>query len=221
LQLLQSRWYWLTIALFGIALLGVALYYQYALGDEPCQVCIHARLWVVAFTLIALVMLVIPQIKILRILGNGGVLIAGVGLTERARYLYRLENGIGDGSCQFQLGMPDWFAVDRWMPWLFEVRRVWRHRPLASRCWRSLRSPETSGGEFQELQTENCRLRGSVYGEGLPDVLKEKHCPVGDKTAQKYCATVVHAPHSSEFEVRETADISGRKKCSAPEATVG
>ena len=124
LQLLQSRWYWLTIALFGIALLGVALYYQYALGDEPCQVCIHARLWVVAFTLIALVMLITPQIKILRILGNGGVLIAGVGLTERARYLYRLENGMGDGSCQFQLGMPDWFAVDRWMPWLFEVRNL-------------------------------------------------------------------------------------------------
>lgn len=129
LQLLQSRWYWLTIALFGIALLGVALYYQYALGDEPCQVCIHARLWVVAYTLIALVMLITPQIKILRILGNGGVLIAGVGLTERARYLYRLENGMGDGSCQFQLGMPDWFAVDRWMPWLFEVRNLCSFTP--------------------------------------------------------------------------------------------
>ena len=129
MQLLQSRWYWLTIALFGIALLGVALYYQYALGDEPCQVCIHARLWVVAFTLIALVMLITPQIRILRILGNGGVLIAGVGLTERARYLYRLENGMGDGSCQFQLGMPDWFAVDRWMPWLFEVRNLCSFTP--------------------------------------------------------------------------------------------
>ena len=129
LQLLQSRWYWLAVALFGIALLGVALYYQYALGDEPCQVCIHARLWVVAFTLIALVMLITPQITILRILGNGGVLIAGVGLTERARYLYRLENGMGDGSCQFQLGMPDWFAVDRWMPWLFEVRNLCSFTP--------------------------------------------------------------------------------------------
>ena len=119
----------MAIALFGIAQLGVALYYQYALGDEPCQVCIHARLWVVAFTLIALVMLITPQITILRILGNGGVLIAGVGLTERARYLYRLENGMGDGSCQFQLGMPDWFAVDRWMPWLFEVRNLCSFTP--------------------------------------------------------------------------------------------
>ena len=129
LQRLQSRWYWLTIALFGVTLLGVALYYQYALGDEPCQVCIHARLWVVAFSLIALVMLIAPQNKMLHVLGNCGVLVAGVGLTERGRYLYRLENGIGDGSCQFQLGMPDWFAVDRWMPWLFEVRNLCSFTP--------------------------------------------------------------------------------------------
>ena len=128
-RFLESRWYWLGLASFGTALLGVALYYQYALGDEPCQVCIHARLWVVAFTLIALIMLVIPQISLLRVLGHLGVLIAGAGLYERARYLYRLENGIGDGSCQFQLGMPDWFAVDRWMPWLFEVRNLCSFTP--------------------------------------------------------------------------------------------
>ena len=112
-QFLQSRWYWLALALFGIALLGVALYYQYALGDEPRQACIHARLWVVAFTLVALIVLVTPQTSLLRVVGNVGVLIAGAGLFERSRYLYRLEIGIGDGSCQFQLGMPDWFAVMR------------------------------------------------------------------------------------------------------------
>ena len=126
---LQSRWYWLAVALFGMALLVVALYYQYALGDEPCQVCIHARLWVVTFTLIALIMLFIPQTSLVRVVGNLAVLIASAGLFERARYLYRLENGIGDGSCQFQLGMPDWFAVDRWMPWLFEVRNLCSFTP--------------------------------------------------------------------------------------------
>ena len=128
-NLLQSRWYWAVVAALGFMLLAVALYYQYALGDEPCQVCIHARLWVVAFTLIALIMLVIPQTSLPRAVGNVGVLIAGAGLFERARYLYRLENGIGDGSCQFQLGMPDWFAVDRWMPWLFEVRNLCSFTP--------------------------------------------------------------------------------------------
>ena len=128
-RFLRSRWYWLTLVLFGIALLSVALYYQYALGDEPCQVCIHARLWVVAFTLIALIMLITPQITLVRVVGNLAVFIAGAGLFERAQYLYRLENGIGDGSCQFQLGMPDWFAVDRWMPWLFEVRNLCSFTP--------------------------------------------------------------------------------------------
>jgi disulfide bond formation protein DsbB len=128
-RFLESRWYWLGLASFGIALLGVALYYQYALGDEPCQVCIHARLWVVAATMIAFIMLVAPQTPLLCMVGTLGVLIAGAGLYERARYLYRLENGIGDGSCQFQLGMPDWFAVDRWMPWLFEVRNLCSFTP--------------------------------------------------------------------------------------------
>lgn len=113
----------------GVALLAVALYYQYVLGDEPCQICIHARLWVAALTLIALFMAAAPQKIALRIAANAGVLLASVGLTERARYLYRLENGIGDGSCQFQLGMPDWFAVDRWMPWLFEVRNLCSFTP--------------------------------------------------------------------------------------------
>ena len=128
-RFLKSRWYWLALVLFGIALLSVALYYQYALRDEPCQVCIHARLWVVAFTLIALIMLITPQITLVRVVGNLGVLTAAAGLFERARYLYRLENGIGDGSCQFQLGMPNWFAVDRWMPWLFEVRNLCSFTP--------------------------------------------------------------------------------------------
>ena len=72
-RFLKSRWYWLALVLFGIALLSVALYYQYALGDEPCQVCIHARLWVVAFTLIALIMLITPQIRLVRVVGNLGV----------------------------------------------------------------------------------------------------------------------------------------------------
>ena len=84
---LQSRWYWLSQALFGVALLGVALYYQYPLGDEPCQVCIHARLWVVAFTFIALIMLIAPQTPLLRVLGNLGVLMAGAGLS-RARPVF-------------------------------------------------------------------------------------------------------------------------------------
>lgn len=123
-NLLTSRWYGAFFAAIGISLLLAALFYQYALGDEPCQVCIHARLWVSAWGLTGLLVFLAPQTFGIRSLGHLCLLIAGIGLAERALYLFRLENGIGDGSCEFQLGMPDWFAVDRWLPWLFEVRNL-------------------------------------------------------------------------------------------------
>lgn len=117
------------MVVFGVVSMGVALYYQYAVGDQPCQVCIHARLWVCAIIVIGIVMALLPQSRPLRLLGGGALASAGLGLAERARYLYRLENGIGDGSCEFRLGMPGWFAVDRWVPWLFEVRNLCSYTP--------------------------------------------------------------------------------------------
>jgi disulfide bond formation protein DsbB len=56
-------------------------------------------------------------------------LACAVGLGERAWFLYQLENGIGNGSCEFQLGMPDWFAIDQWLPSLFEVRNLCSFTP--------------------------------------------------------------------------------------------
>ena len=128
-RFLRSRWYWLTLVLFGLALLNVALYYQYALGDEPCQVCIQARLWVVAIALVAVLIAIYPRLTLLQLAGHLLLIASSVGLGERAWTLYLLENGRGDGSCEFQLGMPDWFAVDRWFPDLFEVRNLCSYTP--------------------------------------------------------------------------------------------
>jgi disulfide bond formation protein DsbB len=125
----NSRRYWAGLALIGVAALAVALYYQYGVGDEPCQVCIHARLWVVALVLTGAVMCLLPLNRGTQLVANLVVLVSGAGLGERAWYLYQLENGIGNGSCQFELGMPDWFAVDRWFPSLFEVRNLCSFTP--------------------------------------------------------------------------------------------
>ena len=125
----SSRLYWGTISLFGFAMLGVALYYQYALGEEPCQVCIQARLWVVAIALAALLIMIYPSPKWSQLTGHLLLAAASVGLGERAWTLYLLENGRGDSSCEFQLGMPEWFAVDRWFPDLFEVRTLCSYTP--------------------------------------------------------------------------------------------
>ena len=125
----SSRLYWGTISLFGFAMLGVALYFQYALGEEPCQVCIQARLWVVAIALAALLISIYPIPKWSQLMGHMLLVASSVGLADRAWTLYLLENGRGDGSCEFQLGMPEWFAVDRWFPDLFEVRTLCSYTP--------------------------------------------------------------------------------------------
>ena len=126
---LNSKRYWLLLAAVSVAMLGIALFYQYALGEEPCQVCIQARLWVVALLLISLCTACLPNNRRTRFWGNTFVLLSTAGLGERAWFLYKLENGQGNGSCEFQLGMPDWFAVDRWFPSLFEVRNLCSFTP--------------------------------------------------------------------------------------------
>lgn len=125
----SSRLYWGTISLFGFAMLSVALYYQYALGEEPCQVCIQARLWVVAIAFAALLISIYPIPKWSQLTGHLLLAASSVGLADRAWTLYLLENGRGDSSCEFQLGMPEWFAVDRWFPDLFEVRTLCSYTP--------------------------------------------------------------------------------------------
>ncbi len=109
--------------------MAVALYYQHYIGEEPCQVCVHVRLWMVGLIFLALVNLVTPKRRLLRVAGYAAAAGFGYGLGERSWYLYQLENGYGDGSCEFQLGMPDWFAVDRWIPGLFEVRNLCSYTP--------------------------------------------------------------------------------------------
>ena len=127
--LFKSRGYWLVIAATSLTMLVIALYYQYALGEEPCQVCIQARLWVFALLLVSVTLAALPESRHLRLYGNLLALTCAVGLGERAWFLYQLENGIGNGSCEFQLGMPDWFAIDQWLPSLFEVRNLCSFTP--------------------------------------------------------------------------------------------
>jgi disulfide bond formation protein DsbB len=120
---------WWAMLILGGGMFAAALYWQYALGEDPCQVCIHARLWVVAIALISGVMLILPRNDGTGLGGLVLLLVSSVGLVERSYYLYEIENFRGDGSCQFTLGMPDWFAVDRWFPALFEVRNICSYTP--------------------------------------------------------------------------------------------
>ena len=127
LPTLRSLWW--AMLILGGGMFAAALYWQYALGEDPCQVCIHARLWVVAIALIGAIMLVLPTNTGTGLGGLILLLVSSIGLGERSYFLYEIENFRGNGSCQFTLGMPDWFAVDRWFPALFEVRNICSYTP--------------------------------------------------------------------------------------------
>lgn len=127
--LIKGTVLWWAIFILGSGLLAAALYWQYVIGDDPCQVCIQARLWAVALGLLGAVMLLLPESLATRLSGLILAFITSAGMGERAYYLFEIENFRGDGSCEFTLGMPSWFAVDQWFPALFEVRNICSYTP--------------------------------------------------------------------------------------------
>ena len=58
------------------------------------------------------------------------LLVAGaIGLMDRSYQLLGTERGFILGACNFDLGLPDWFAVEQWMPWLFRVETTCGYTP--------------------------------------------------------------------------------------------
>lgn len=130
LNLSTQRRYWAALILIGAALEGGALYYQYVLDEWPCVLCIHVRIWVVAFMLLAMVAIFctnsIVATRIMHFL-NVGIMI---GLLERSWRVLAVERGWIFGDCDMDLGMPAWFALDKWLPSLFEVQTSCGYTPL-------------------------------------------------------------------------------------------
>jgi len=129
-NLSTQRRYWAALILIGAALEGGALYYQYFLDEWPCVLCIHVRIWVVAFMLLAMVAIFctssIVATRIVHFL-NVGIM---VGLLERSWKVLAVERGWIFGDCDMDLGMPAWFALDKWFPSLFEVQTACGYTPL-------------------------------------------------------------------------------------------
>lgn len=121
LSFLNSRWFWLSILLISLLGEACALFYQHVLGYGPCMVCIQIRLWLLLIIFLSLIILCLPQTRLANIIGS----LAGIGLTagmlERSWFILGTERGFSFGSCSFNLGLPEWLALDKWFPPLFEV----------------------------------------------------------------------------------------------------
>lgn len=116
-----SSWYWLALVLLGLSMEAVALTYQYVLDYLPCVLCIHVRIWVVGLILVALLGLLLRRSRPLRAMAHALTLVIGIGLLERSWMLLGIEYGFVEGSCDFETGLPAWFALDQWFPTLFKV----------------------------------------------------------------------------------------------------
>ncbi len=117
----RSRWYWLALAVLGLFMEAVALVYQYVLDYLPCVLCIHVRIWVVGLIGVALLGLLLRRSRPLRVMAHALTLVIGIGLLERSWMLLGIERGFVEGSCDFETGLPAWFALDQWFPTLFKV----------------------------------------------------------------------------------------------------
>jgi len=124
----QSSWYWLGLFILGLSMEGVALFYQYFLDEPPCVLCIHVRVWVLGFTIIAAFAIFIKNQNFIKFAHTTNSIMM-LGLIERSYQLVGVERGFIFGSCNMESGLPDWFALDSWIPAVFEVQAACGYTP--------------------------------------------------------------------------------------------
>lgn len=126
----RQRRYWALLILAGLALEGGALYYQYALDEWPCVLCIHVRILVIGFVLLGLLAIFFTESVAAMRLFHGLNTLFMAWLVERSWQVLAVERGWVFGDCAMDLGMPSWFALDKWLPSVFEVQTACGYSPL-------------------------------------------------------------------------------------------
>ncbi len=128
-RLPETGAYWLVFLLLGLAMEGVALFYQYKLDYAPCVICIHIRIWTAALILVAISGLLVHKSRIGILTSQLLMLVVSIGLLERSWLLLGIERGFVEGSCSMDSGLPSWFALDKWWPTVFEVMEPCGYTP--------------------------------------------------------------------------------------------
>ncbi len=121
--------YWTLLAAGSILLEAVALVYQHVLDEPPCLLCIHMRIGILLILLLALTGFFLHRWRVIRVLLHLSIAAVSAALLERAWELFGTERGLVIGSCEFDLGLPSWLALDQWLPSVFEVQTSCGYTP--------------------------------------------------------------------------------------------
>jgi protein dithiol:quinone oxidoreductase len=128
-SLSQNKNYWLLYIIGSLALLCIALYFQYVNHEQPCVMCIQVRLWISLLVLIAGFGFLTRNNRALNLLSNLSVVLVAAALTERSYMLLGTERGFVFSDCGFDPGLPAWLPLDTWLPWLYRVETTCGYTP--------------------------------------------------------------------------------------------
>lgn len=128
-KLTQRSGYWIMMLVIGLAMEGIALFYQYGLDYGPCVLCIHIRIFVAALILLSLLALLLHGSRSGRLFSNFGTFLISAGMLERSWKTLGIEQGWIESACNMDLGLPGWFAVDSWFPAVFEAWEACGYTP--------------------------------------------------------------------------------------------
>ena len=118
-RILTSRGFWLAILVSALGLEAAALYFQYAMGLDPCVLCIYERVAVAGVVLTGLLGLIAPRFRFWRVLCYAlWATSATWGMTLAMKHV-GIQFGTPDLSCEFFANFPSWFRLDEWVPTIF------------------------------------------------------------------------------------------------------
>ncbi len=125
----DNRWYWPVYIAGGLSLLASALYFQFVNEELPCLMCIQVRLLISLLIIVALAGMTFGSNKIISLVAHLSLVLVAASLTERSYQLLGTERGFVFGDCGFNLGLPAWFAIEDWVPWLYRVETSCGYTP--------------------------------------------------------------------------------------------
>lgn len=129
-QFADKKYYWLSLALLCVLLEAVALFYQYVLNYGPCILCIHVRIIVLGMFIISVLALCFRYSRFALLVTNVAMVMSLAVLLERSYMLLGVERGFVTGSCGFDSGLPSWFAIDKWFPFMFKIWESCGYTPV-------------------------------------------------------------------------------------------
>ncbi len=125
----RNWYYWLFYIVLGVSLLAAALYSQFVHEELPCIACIQVRLLISLLIIVAMAGLWLRNNTVLRAVFQLSVVLIIVALAERSYLLLGTERGFIFSDCGFNLGLPSWFAIEQWLPWLYQVETSCGYTP--------------------------------------------------------------------------------------------